>query len=108
MRVGMRILSRGRCWLMLAVGLLTIVPCDAGPAFAEELRISHQFHETGDARGRASRVFAEELALRAPELKTHIYPQLALGLSRDEQLDQLQAGKLDFAVLPLVFGVRKV
>lgn len=53
-------------------------------------------------------MFAEELALRAPELKTQIYPQLALGLSRDDQLDQLQAGKLDFAVLPLVFGVKRV
>ena len=73
-----------------------------------ELKISHQFHETSDARGRAARVFAEELALRAPELKTHIFPQLALGLSRDEQLDALQAGKLDFAILPLVFSVKRV
>ena len=78
------------------------------PLAAQELRISHQFHETGDARGRASRVFAEELLLRAPELKARIFPQLELGLSRDDQLDQLQSGKLDFAVLPLVFGVKKV
>jgi TRAP-type C4-dicarboxylate transport system substrate-binding protein len=77
-------------------------------ATAQELRISHQFHEVGDARGRASRVFGEELTLRAPELKTRIFPQLALGLARDEQLDALQDGKLDFAVLPLVFGVKKV
>ena len=46
--------------------------------------------------------------MRAPELKTRIFPQLALGLTRDEQLDALQEGKLDFAVLPLVFGVKKV
>ena len=78
------------------------------PAAAQELRISHQFHESRDSRGRATRIFAEELSLRAPELKTRIYPQLGLGLSRDEQLDALQAGKLDFAVLPLVFGVKKV
>jgi TRAP-type C4-dicarboxylate transport system substrate-binding protein len=73
-----------------------------------ELKISHQFNATTDARGRAARVFAEELSLRAPELKTQIFPQLSLGLSRDEQLDQLQAGKLDFAVLPLVFSIKRV
>ncbi|MBX9589424.1 MAG: TRAP transporter substrate-binding protein DctP [Hyphomonadaceae bacterium] len=78
------------------------------PAAARELKISHQFHASSDARGRAARIFAEELMLRAPELKVALFPQLALGLSRDEQLDALQAGKLDFAVLPLVFGVRKV
>ena len=77
-------------------------------AAAQELRISHQFHEAGDARGRASRVFGEELTLRAPELKARIFPQLSLGLTRDEQLEALQEGKLDFAVLPLVFGVKKV
>jgi TRAP-type transport system periplasmic protein len=84
----------------------------ATPASAQKaapvLQISHQFHETADARGRAARVFAEELALRSPELKTQIFPQLALGLTRDEQLDALQSGKLDFAVLPLVFGVKRV
>ena len=75
---------------------------------ALDLKISHQFHETTDARGRAARVFAEELALRAPELKAKVFAQLSLGLARDEQLDQLQAGKLDFAILPLVFSVKRV
>jgi TRAP-type transport system periplasmic protein len=75
---------------------------------AQELRISHQFHETGDARGRATRVFAEEVELRSPELKFKIYPQLSLGMSRDEQLEALQSGKLDLTVLPLVFGVKKI
>lgn len=92
----------------LGGGLLALAGLWAQPAAAQELRISHQFHETGDARGRASRVFAEELLLRAPELKARVYPQLELGLTRDQQLDALQAGKLDFAVLPLVFGVKKV
>jgi TRAP-type C4-dicarboxylate transport system substrate-binding protein len=73
-----------------------------------ELKISHQFHDTTDARGRAARVFAEELSLRAPELTARIFPQLALGLARDEQLDALQTGTLDFSVLPLVFSVKRV
>ena len=93
---------------LLAAVLIALAGPGATPAAAQELRISHQFHETGDARGRASRIFAEELSLRAPEIKTKIFPQLGLGLTRDEQLDALQAGKLDFAVLPLVFGVKKV
>ena len=37
-----------------------------------------------------------------------VYPQLELNLSRDQQLEQLQTGKLDLAVLPLVFGVKAV
>ena len=77
-------------------------------ATAQELRLSHQFHATSDARGRAARVFAEELTLRAPELKVRVYPQLELNISRDQQLDALQAGKLDFSVFPLVFGVKAV
>ena len=93
---------------MLAALWIGVSASGPAPAAAQELRISHQFHESNDSRGRASRIFAEELGLRAPELKTRIYPQLGLGLSRDEQLDALQAGKLDFAVLPLVFGVKKV
>jgi TRAP-type transport system periplasmic protein len=79
-----------------------------GPAAGSELRISHQFHESSDTRGRATRIFAEEVGLRSPELELHIYPQLSLGLTRDEQLEELQSGKLDLAVVPLVFGAKKI
>ena len=95
MAAGPACFGRWSCRLLPAL-LVTAVSWsgpNTAPAAAQELRISHQFHETGDARGRASRVFAEELALRAPELKSRIFPQLSLGLGRDEQLDQLQAGK---------------
>jgi TRAP-type C4-dicarboxylate transport system substrate-binding protein len=79
-----------------------------GPATGSELRISHQFHESSDARGRATRIFAEEVGLRSPELELHIFPQLSLGLTRDDQLEALQSGKLDLAVVPLVFGAKKI
>src|SRR5262249_29745418 len=72
-----------------------------GPAGGSELRISHQFHESSDTRGRATRIFAEEVGLRSPELELHIFPQLSLALTRDEQLEALQSGKLDLAVAPL-------
>jgi TRAP-type C4-dicarboxylate transport system substrate-binding protein len=96
--------------LTVLAALLALAVDVGGPqqARAQDLRISHQFHPTADARGRAARVFAEELLLRAPELKISLHPQLELGMSRDEQLDMLQSGKLDFAVLPLVFGVKRV
>jgi TRAP-type C4-dicarboxylate transport system substrate-binding protein len=102
------VLAACACLLTLIGPVAPAAAQQAALASARELQISHQFHETTDARGRATRVFAEELTLRAPDLKTRIFPQLAIGLSRDEQLDALQAGKLDFAVLPLVFGVKRV
>jgi TRAP-type C4-dicarboxylate transport system substrate-binding protein len=97
-----------RIWLVLGLGLVFAACAVPAPALAQELKLSHQFHPSSDARGRAARVFAEELSLRAPELKVRTFPQLELGLSRDGQLDHLQAGKLDFAVFPLVFGVKAV
>ena len=80
----------------------------ASSTIAQELRISHHFPQTVDARDRASRIFAEELQLRAPELKVSVHPKLSLGLQRDEQLDRLQAGTLEMAVFPLVYGVKKI
>ena len=74
--------------LLIALGAAALMfaaaPVASAQSSARELRISHQFHPTGDARGRAARVFAEELALRAPELKARVYPQLELGMTRDE------------------------
>jgi TRAP-type transport system periplasmic protein len=94
--------------IVLALASTFLLAPSGRQALAQELRISHQFHETGDARGRATRVFAEEVELRSPELKFKIYPQLSLGMSRDEQLEALQTGILDLTVLPLVFGVKKI
>ena len=70
------------------------------PAAAQELQISHQFHAQHDSRGRAVQVFAAEVKRRLPELKITIHPQLSIGLTRDEQLQALQSGRLAFAVLP--------
>ena len=116
---GLRRAGLARLGAAIGVCLLALIGLEAGNTSAlaqktalksppREFKISHQFHETTDARGRAARVFAEELSLRAPELTARVFPQLALGLARDEQLDALQAGTLDFAVLPLVFSVKRV
>jgi TRAP-type C4-dicarboxylate transport system substrate-binding protein len=94
--------------ILFSLGLLAAAMACAYPAGAHELRISHQFPDMSDARGRAVRFFAAEVTLRAPEIKFSIHPQLSLGLSRDEQLTALQSGRLDMAVLPLVFAVPKI
>ena len=54
------------------------------------------------------RVFAEEVSLRARELKFRIFPQLFVGFSCDDQLQALQSGKLDLAVVLVVHGVKKI
>ena len=77
-------------------------------AAARELRISHQFHPENDSRGRAAQVFAAEVTRQAPELKISIHPQLSVGLTRDGQLDALQSGNLDFAVLPSIVLSKRV
>jgi TRAP-type transport system periplasmic protein len=88
--------------LMLLLGVPIV------PAGAQELRISHQFHSEDDSRGRAAWVFAAEVMRRAPEVKITIHPQLSIGFTRDEQLDALQSGALDFAVLPFIVPSKKI
>jgi TRAP-type C4-dicarboxylate transport system substrate-binding protein len=45
---------------------------------------------------------------RSPEFRITIHPQLSLGLTRDEQLEALQSGTLDFAVLPFVVPSKRI
>jgi TRAP-type C4-dicarboxylate transport system substrate-binding protein len=88
--------------------LVLLVGVAIAPAQAQELRISHQFHAEDDSRGRAARVFAAEVMRRSPGVKITIHPRLSLGLTRDEQLDALQSGTLDFAVLPFIVPSKKI
>ena len=92
----------GLILLMLVTGL------SMAPATAQELNISHQFHAEDDSRGRAALVFATEAAKRSPELKILIHPQLSMGFTRDEQLEALQLGTLDFAILPFFVASKKM
>jgi len=98
-----------RWWVRtLAWGLVLVSGLALAPAGAQELYVSHQFHAEDDSRGRAVQVFATELARRSPELKIIIRPQLSSGFTRDEQLDALQAGTLDFAILPFFVPSKKI
>ena len=77
-------------------------------AFAQEMRISHQWSEGTDARDRAARIFAQEAELRAPTLKFRVHPNSSLNIKPGDVLGALQDGKLEMAVYPLVLGVPKV
>jgi len=92
----------------LARNLMLVCGLAVAPAFAQDLSVSHQFHGEDDSRGRAAQVFATELARREPELKIIIRPRLSSGFTRDEQLEALQAGTLDFAVLPFFVPSKKI
>jgi TRAP-type C4-dicarboxylate transport system substrate-binding protein len=77
-------------------------------AQAQEIRISHHYDESSDARGRATRVFVEEAQRRAPDLKFRIYPKLALGFTSVGQLDALQSGELEMALYPFPYAAEKI
>src|SRR5215470_5395955 len=97
---GVRCVMR-RCVRMPGLILVILVTCLAmAHTTAQELNISHQFHAEDDSRGRAAQVFANEAAKRSSELKILIHPQLSMGFTRYEQLEALQLGTLDFAILP--------
>lgn len=92
----------------LGLILMLITGLAMAPAIAQELNISHQFHSKDDSRGRAAQFFATELARRSPELKIIIHPQLSMGFTRDEQVEALQTGTLDFTVLPFFVPSRQI
>jgi len=90
--------------LLVAIGLFL----SAGGALARELKISHQWPEGTDARDRAARLFAQEVQLRAPELKFKIYPRLSLKIDATKQFDALQSGELEMSVYVPPYAVKKV
>ena len=97
-----------RCAWMLGRILILVTSIAVVSATAQELHVSHQFHAQDDSRGRAAQIFAMEVVRRSPELKIVIHPQLSMGFTRDEQLEALQAGALDFTVLPFFVPSKKI
>jgi TRAP-type transport system periplasmic protein len=93
------------CLAALVAATTCLLAASAG---AQEIRISHHYDDIADARGRATRAFVEEVQRRAPELKFRIYPKLSFGLSSIEQLDALQAGRIEMAVFPFSYAAEKI
>ena len=77
-------------------------------AFAQEIKISHQWAEGTDGRDRATRVFVQEVEARANGLKFRIYPNSSLNVKPAELLAALQTNTVAMAVYPLTYGVTKV
>lgn len=78
------------------------------PASSQELRIASMYKPGSDARDRATRIFMEEVQLRAPELKFTIVGVETLGAGPAEQFAGLVAGRTELAVFPLAYGAEKV
>jgi len=91
--------------LLVAFGLLLSAD---GELLARELKISHQWPEGTDARDRATRLFAQEVQLRVPEITFRIYPRLSLKIEAAKQFDALQSGELDMSVYVPPYAVKKV
>jgi TRAP-type C4-dicarboxylate transport system substrate-binding protein len=91
------------CCLILTATLLP----GHGAAFAQELKISHQWAEA-DGRDRAIRVFVQEAESRAKGLKFRIYPNSSLNIEPERLLEALQNNSLELAVFPLSYAVAKV
>ncbi len=94
-------------WIGALAGAASCIVAASASAHAQQIRISHHYDET-DARGRATRVFAEEAQRRAPELAFRIYPKLSLGLTSAGQLDALQSGQLEMTVFPFSYAAEKI
>jgi TRAP-type C4-dicarboxylate transport system substrate-binding protein len=93
-------------WLRALVGAGSCIVFAS--ADAQEIRISHHYDDSNDARGRATRVFVEEAQRRAPDLKFRIYPKLSMGLTSVGQLDALQSGRLEMALYPFSYAAEKI
>jgi TRAP-type C4-dicarboxylate transport system substrate-binding protein len=97
-----------RSFRVVCLALLAVLVSVQGPALAQEIRISHQWAESTDARDRAARLFAQEAQTRSPGLTFRIYPNSSLNIKPRDTLDALQTGKVEMAVYPLVYATPKV
>lgn len=72
------------------------------PAFAERLRVSHQW-STNDVRHKIVEIVAEEVAAADVGLELQIFPNASL-FGPNDQWQPLTRGQLDMAVLPLTYA----
>ena len=93
---------------VLATGVFIVGTAVPGtPAYAQEIKISHQFKANVDGRDKATRLFVKEVNAKDPGIKFRIYPGSSLGIKPVAQLDALQNGTLEMAVFPMSYAVGK-
>jgi TRAP-type transport system periplasmic protein len=93
--------------LARTLAALALCTLGAAPAYAQEIKISHQFKANADARDLATRFFVKEVNAHDSSLKFRIYPAQSLGIKPVAQLDALQNGTLEMAVFPMSYAVGK-
>lgn len=86
----------------------TAVFAAALPAFAQEFKLTHQWKQGADSRDAGARAFAKDVTSKDPSLKFRIYPGASLISNPIKQLDALQDGTIDMAIIPLVYAVNKI
>jgi len=91
--------------MKLAIGAACAVAIAASainPAFAAELRLSHQW-STADVRHKVAQIVADEVAAANVDLEIKIFPSKSLFKPR-EQYKPLSRGQLDMTVFPLSYA----
>ena len=97
-----------RILVFACIGSLVLWGISPQAGLGQEFKISHQWAEGIDGRDRATRVFVQEVAARATELKFRIYPNSSLQIRPTELFAALQANKVEMAVYPLTYAVGQV
>lgn len=91
--------------LAVAAALL----CSAlGNVQAQEFKLTHQWKQGTDSRDAAARQFAKEVTSKDPSMKFRIYPGASLISNPLKQLDALQDGAIDMAIIPLIYAAGKI
>lgn len=94
--------------LQHVIATLALATFSLGAAYAQEIKISHQFKANVDGRDKATRVFVKAVNEADPSLKFRIYPAQSLGIKPVAQFDALQNGTLEMAVFPMSYAVGKI
>jgi len=87
---------------MKSIGITLAALLAVSPAYATELRLSHQW-STGDVRHKVAEIVADEVAAANVDLDIKIFPSESLLKAR-EQYKPLSRGLLDMTVLPLSYA----
>lgn len=90
------------------IALAVLLAAWASGTSAQEFKLTHQWKQGADSRDAAARSFAKEVTSKDPTLKFRIYPGASLISNPLKQLDAVQDGTVEMAVIPLVYAANKI
>lgn len=79
-----------------------------GNVQAQEFKLTHQWKQGTDSRDAGARQFAKEVTSKDPSLKFRIYPGASLISNPLKQLDAIQDGTVEMAIIPLIYAAGKI